>query len=210
MSRRVPIGPDKAMPPGSGPQPWRPWQCTTHRGILQRETAHGTDPLSRGKQTTSWLAATVSVYQAVAFQPWGKGGCNHLTVCLSARGLHSGLSGRARPGEWNLILLLCSTTRTCESGHHGFVLHIDIVTSPCLTHLKAEACNQSSTPPGDLTHSLGAMSASISAGSRHGFPHPPPQTHHYCTVHINSQVRPCAFCLGMQSLPCTHLSAMTK
>lgn len=30
---------------GSGPQPWEPWQCTTHRGILQRETAPGTHPL---------------------------------------------------------------------------------------------------------------------------------------------------------------------
>lgn len=72
---------------GSGPQPWEPWQCTTHRGISQRETAPGTHPLPQHDQQRGYCVSVGGGFSAL-----GKGGCNHVAVCLSARGLHSGLS----------------------------------------------------------------------------------------------------------------------
>lgn len=57
---------------------------------------------------------------------------------------------------------MCSTTHTCDGGHHGSLLRI--VTSPCFfICLDIEACSESKKLARHLADQLGAMAASMSS-----------------------------------------------
>lgn len=94
----------------------KPWHAQHSRGILRRETALIPCPLPHMPDDTTTSYGYGVFYIRLwlsALDEQGREGAVHHWMPVSQPGVStSGLSGRARAGEWNLILLTCRNSRT--------------------------------------------------------------------------------------------------